>query len=174
MIGNVKTVLAALGLCALAIPAQAGTLSWSGEVDDTATIAISGRDIRTTSNAGGIRNERRSLRGGIPRDDVRVRLDRHDGRGQIRVIQQPSYRNNYTTLVRIEDKSSGRDRYSFTLEWDERYDSGRNRDRDGYYDRGRDRDWDTYRDRDRDWDRDRDRDRDRRDTNARDRWDRRR
>lgn len=152
MIGNVKTVLAAMGLCALAIPAQAGTLTWSGEVDDTATIAITGRNVRTTSNLGGIRNQRQNLRGGIPRDDVRVRLDRNEGRGTVRVIQQPSSRNNYTTLVRIEDKSGGRDRYSFTLEWDERFDTGR--------DQGRGRD--------------RDRDGNRRDNNARDRWDRRR
>ncbi|MES2459285.1 MAG: hypothetical protein V4671_01790 [Armatimonadota bacterium] len=169
MIGNVKTGLAAFGLCALAIPAQAGTLSWSGDVDDTATISIQGRDIRITSNAGGVRNARESLRGGIPRDDVRVRLDRHDGRGQIRIIQQPSNRNNYTTIVRIEDRSAGRDRYSFTLDWDDRYDSGRDRYSNGR-DRGRDRDWDSDRGRDSD----RDRDRDRRDTNARERWDRRR
>jgi hypothetical protein len=162
MIGNIKTALAALGLCALAIPAHAGTLSWSGDVDDTATIALSGRSLRTTSNAHGIRNERRSLRGVMPRDDVRVRLDRNDGRGQIRIIQQPSSRNNYTTLVRIEDPRSGRDHYSFTLYWDERYDTSRDRDRDGYRDR------DDYRDQRRDHDRDR------RDSNARDRWDRRR
>jgi len=148
MIGNVKTVLAAIGLCALAIPAHAGTLTWSGDVDDTATIAITGRTVRTTANAGGIRSERRTLRGQLPRDDVRVNLDRRDGRGSVRIIQQPSSRNNYTTLVRIEDKEKGRDRYSFTLDWNDRNDTGRDRDRD--------------------------RDRDRRDNNARDRWDRRR
>lgn len=180
MVGNIKTIfaaisLSAIGLCALAAPAHAGTLSWSGDVDDTATIAISGRNIRTTSNAGGIRNERRNLRGELPRDDVRVRLDWGDGRGDVRIIQQPSSRNNYTTLIRIVDKEKGREHYDFTLNWDERYDTGRdNRDHDRY-DQGRDnRDRDNRDNRDRDkrdrGNRDRDkRDRDNRDKDKRDR-----
>ena len=127
MNANITTVLAAMGLCALAIPAHAGTLNWSGDVDDTATVAISGRNVHTTANAGGIRNEHTNFRGALPRDDVQVRLDRNDGRGNVRIIQQPSARNNYTTLIRVVDKEKGRSRYSFTLNWDDRNDNGRDR-----------------------------------------------
>lgn len=130
-ITTVVTALAALGVCALAIPAHAGALNWSGDVDDTATVALSGRNVRTTANAGGIRNERTNFRGVLPRDDVRVRLDRSDGRGNVRIVQQPNSRNNYTTLVRIVDKEKGRSHYSFTLNWDNRGNDGRGRDRGG-------------------------------------------
>ena len=40
------------------------------------------------------------------------------GRGKITVQQQPTARNNYTAIVRIEDSKGGADRYRFNLAWD--------------------------------------------------------
>ncbi|MBC8103505.1 MAG: hypothetical protein H7Z41_13080 [Cytophagales bacterium] len=141
---------ATAGLIAIAAPAaHAGNLRWSGDVDDTATIAIRDNNVRTTSNAGGIRNERRDLDGRLPsRGGVTLRLRENDGRGRVQIIQQPSRSNNYTALVRIVDRDKGRDHYDFELRWDNRS-NGNGRDRwdrrDNRDDRNYQNDWDRRR-----------------------------
>ncbi len=142
--------------------AHAGTLRWTGEVDDTAIIRLNDRDVRTNGNMRGIRDARFDVDGRLPNRPVRVRLVREGGRGDVEILEQPSERNNYTTVVRIRDRQAGSNRYGFVLQWNNGSDNRRNdrwdnrgngsRDRD---DRRRDRD-DTRRDdnrRDDDWNR---------------------
>jgi hypothetical protein len=67
-----------------------------------------------------------------------------DGRGDVDVVQQPNARNDYTTIVRIVDRSGGSDRYRVSAFWQPGYSDDRGgwgRDRDGYPPRveGRDR-----------------------------------
>jgi len=136
----VKSILggaAAVLAFAAAPAAHAGALLWSGDVDDTATITIHRQDIRIDSNMKGVRGERHDLRGAITRRTPDVRLRVREGRGRVRVIQQPRRWNDYTAVVRIEDKDSGRGHYEFALMWPEDDWGGRDRwnDRDG--DRGR-------------------------------------
>jgi len=118
------SVLAAAGLvaaCAAPLPAQAASFHWSGDVDDTATISISGRDVQTSANMKGVRNERRDFRGGgLPNRPIRVTLREADGRGGVRLIQEPNARNGYRAVVRIVDKQSGQNHYDFTLQWNNR------------------------------------------------------
>ena len=65
-----------------------------------------------------------------------------DGRGDVDVVQQPSARNDYTTIVRIRDRSSGIDNYRVTAFWmPDNNGNGSWDDRDNYPNRpGRDRD----------------------------------
>jgi hypothetical protein len=163
---------AATGIAALAaVPAYAGEMHWSGDVDDTATIRVSGRDVRVDGNLKGVRNSRADWRGSLPRGGTRVYVRDADGRGRIRVLQQPSRENGYTAVVGIRDSDAGRGHYDFTLQWDDRGDWNRGdwnrsgyRDDDRYRNGRRDPDWYRHhhddRDRDDRYDRDRDHDRD--------------
>src|SRR5216684_3911130 len=54
--------------------------------------------------------------------EVSVRLDQVfirtiSGRDAIRLLAEPSRRNNYTAIVRIRDSDSGEGRYHFRLSW---------------------------------------------------------
>jgi hypothetical protein len=111
-------VIAGLGtMIAVAVPAHADALRWSGEVDDTATIRIRQRDVRTNANRNGISNARYDVNGRLPQVPVRVSLNREAGRGDIRIVEQPSARNNYTAVIRIKDNQAGKGRYAFNLQW---------------------------------------------------------
>jgi hypothetical protein len=153
---------AAAGIAAVAaVPAYAGEMHWSGDVDDAATIRVSGRDVRVDGNLKGVRNNRADWRGSLPRRGTRVYLRDADGRGRVRVLQQPSRENGYTAVVGIRDPDAGRGHYDFTLQWDDRGDWNRGgyRDDDRYRNGRRDPDWyrhhhDDQYDRDRDQDRD--------------------
>lgn len=96
------------------------TLEWSGTVDQDVQIVIRGRSVTTRTLRGQrYRDDRhffRGGRGGNINSDVDV--DKLDGRGKVRVIQQPNRRNRYTTIIRIEDPKGGADRYRIRVEWD--------------------------------------------------------
>lgn len=113
--------------------AHAGTLRWTGQVDDTAVIRLSDRDVRASGNFKGIRDVRSDVNGSLPNRPVRVRLVKEGGRGDVEIIEQPSPRNNYTAVVRIRDWQAGGSRYGFTLQWDngrdDRWDNNRREDK---------------------------------------------
>ncbi|BDI33882.1 hypothetical protein CCAX7_59330 [Capsulimonas corticalis] len=105
----------------MSVQANAASLRWSGDVDDTAVIKVSGNDVRVHANAEGVRNDRFDFRGGaLPSRPVIVTLREADGRGGVRLAQQPSERNGYTAVVRITDKDPGRNHYDFVLQWNDR------------------------------------------------------
>jgi hypothetical protein len=158
-----STPLAAALLFAAAMPALAQgreLFEWSGRVDREIQIAMRGNDVwtrradsRETSRSGSrVRNE-------LPRNEglVSVRLDA--GRGDVQVIQQPSARNNYTTIVRVRDEGNGRDRHRISTYWRPAYSNtaedyprtprvesrDRRDDGDWSWDRGRGRDDDVRR-----------------------------
>ncbi|HSA57215.1 MAG TPA: hypothetical protein VLE53_15995 [Gemmatimonadaceae bacterium] len=133
---------------------------WNGRVDREIHIIMRGNDAwirqvgRTEPGRGRLDVER-----ALPRDDGQVRL-RGAGRGEIDVLQQPSARNRYTTIVRVRDPRSGAAGYHVAAYWvnsDYGYGRGRNGDFPG---RGRVDDWPG---RGPDWERDRGRGDDRRD-----------
>jgi hypothetical protein len=129
---------------------------WRGSVDREVQIFMRG-DRVWTRNVGRTEpnNDRSRTLSTLPRQqgDVVVRLV--DGRGDVDVIQQPSARNDYTTIVRIRDQRSGSDGYRLAAYWQGsaggdvyrrsddwgrgRGDEMRRRDRDddGDWDRGR-------------------------------------
>jgi hypothetical protein len=95
-----------------------GVLRWSGRVDDVQEIRIRGR--RTDSFAvsgGGASGVRSSVSGALPTRDVYVRVRQLDGRGRVRVVEQPSARNDYTAVLRVEDRDGGAGFYNFEASW---------------------------------------------------------
>ena len=93
-------------------------MTWSGTVDDTIQVIIRNRNARIRHIKGrAYYDDRFDFNGRMPQDNVNVDVDKKDGRGKVYIIQQPNRRNNYTTIVQIEDSKGGADRYRFTLSW---------------------------------------------------------
>lgn len=92
-------------------------LRWMGNVDGTLEIRIQGDRIRYRELSGrevrGVRTD--FARFGLPRRDLFLRVDELQGRGTVRVVQQPSARNGYTAVIQIRDPQSGYGRYAFDL-----------------------------------------------------------
>ena len=91
---------------------------WSGRVDREVQIVM--RDGNVWTNDIG-RTEpgraRSRAMGVLPRENGQVSLQIMNGRGNVDVIQQPSMRNDYTTIVRVRDPQSGADNYRITAYW---------------------------------------------------------
>jgi hypothetical protein len=94
-------------------------LRWSGDVDDALEIRIQGNRVEYRTLSGrSVRNVRANLvRGGLPRDDVRVMVTNEYGRGSVSVVQQPSARNDYTAVIRVYDPRSGYGDYRFDVSY---------------------------------------------------------
>lgn len=114
-----------------------GSMEWSGTVDDRVNLIIRGRNVRVETVSGrqygngrydfdresDDRNGRNAdwndRRGGDRRwERSRAYVQKEDGRGNVRIIQQPNRRNNYTTIIQIRDEKGGPDRYRIRVEWD--------------------------------------------------------
>jgi hypothetical protein len=98
----------------------AGSLSWSGRVDDVVEIQISGRRVDAITRSGvRVSDVSSNIRGGgLPNRNVNLRIDQRSGRGSIAVVQQPSSWNGYTAIIRIHDSRSGASYYDFTAYWE--------------------------------------------------------
>lgn len=98
---------------------DAGALRWSGMVDGTAEIRIQGSRIDAVADRGNrLRDVRYDVVGAnLPRRDVRLEVIRADGRGNVRIVQQPSVWNGYVAIIRIDDARSGYGNYSFAVRW---------------------------------------------------------
>jgi hypothetical protein len=126
--------IALAGISASAVAAQGRDaytqgreiFTWTGTVDREVEITMRNRSISVRGVNGGEDRGRAQVLSAIPRDEGRVDVRVQDGRGDVNVIQQPSARNDYTTIVRIRDRSSGADRYRVFASWqsDDRYDRG--------------------------------------------------
>lgn len=98
---------------------RAQSMEWRGTVDDVIQIRIRNRNAQTKHISGRAYNDADfNFDGRAPRNNSNVRVDKRDGRGRIFIIQQPNRRNNFTTIVQIQDTKGGADRYRFTLYWD--------------------------------------------------------
>ncbi len=95
-----------------------GTASWSGRVDDRANIIIRGGTIRSEDvSATGLQVNYQNMNGSLPRRATTVSATRRDGRGDVRVIQQPSRSNDYTAIIQVVDSRGGSDTYTVDISW---------------------------------------------------------
>ena len=111
--------VAALAVSASSLFAQGRPLfDWSGRVDREVRISMHGRDARAQSaSRTSVGQSRLSVASALPQQEGRVTVRVQDGRGDVDVVQQPSARNDYTMIMRIVDRSSGRDNYRVTAFW---------------------------------------------------------
>lgn len=95
-----------------------GSASWSGRVDDRANIIIRSSTIRSEDVSGtGLQVNYQNMNGSLPRRATIVSATRRDGRGDVRVIQQPSRTNDYTAIIQVVDSRSGSDNYTVDISW---------------------------------------------------------
>ena len=93
-------------------------LTWSGHVDDEAVIECRGNVCEVQASRGQpVTRERFQFTRPLPDRPVQVSLEDVNGRGEVRLIEQPGERNNYAARIMIRDSQGGAGDYSFTLAW---------------------------------------------------------
>mgnify|MGYP000870977201 CR=1 FL=1 len=98
---------------------RAGSLSWRGRVDDVVEIEIRGDQIYERVVSGQpTYNVSSRLNSSMPRRRLTVNVEKLRGRGTVEVVEQPSSRNNFTTIVRIRDNKGGADDYEIEVYWE--------------------------------------------------------
>ena len=92
--------------------------TWGGRVDEEAVISCQKLTCVSSASQGApVADEHFKFSHALPSRDYEVRLEGQEGRGEIRLIDQPRQRNNYTARVSIRDPQAGAGEYSFTLVW---------------------------------------------------------
>jgi hypothetical protein len=92
-------------------------LHWSGDVDDVLEIRIQGQRAEYRTLSGSAPRSVRSDMNAVPQRDLQLRVSQRQGRGQVYIVQQPSSRNGYTTVIQVRDPQSGYGFYDFDLTW---------------------------------------------------------
>lgn len=99
------------------------SLTWSGRVDGEAVVSCRGNSCRAEARSGApVTRDRFRFSRPLPDREVMVSLGRMEGRGQIRLIEQPRDQNGYTARVVIRDPYGGASDYTFSLVWSVRRD----------------------------------------------------
>lgn len=95
-----------------------GRLTWSGRVDDTVELYIQDGYVRENTISGQqTYNSRYRFTSRLPNAEVRVSVNKLRGRGRVEVVEQPSYNNRFTAIIRIRDDRSGADDYEIEVNW---------------------------------------------------------
>ena len=116
----------ALASGALARPVAEERFQWRGQVDGVDEILIRGGSVQVRHlEAKPIQRQEHRFTAPLPEWDVDLELDKIEGRGDVRLIEEPSSWNDYTAVVRIDDSDEiGDGYYEFELTWNERDDWG--------------------------------------------------
>jgi hypothetical protein len=97
---------------------KADRVFWKGRVDEQAIISCRQQSCVSSASEGApVADEHFKFTRPLPNRDTDIRLEDPGGRGDIRLIEQPRQRNNYTARVSIRDPQAGAGEYSFTLVW---------------------------------------------------------
>lgn len=95
-----------------------GRAYWRGVVDNRVQIIINSRRIETKTVAGRTYPEGTyTFTSPLPRKGVTVDFDKKEGRGNVRVIQQPTRRNDFTAIIEITDNDGGAKEYQLEIFW---------------------------------------------------------
>jgi hypothetical protein len=96
-----------------------GRVVWRGMVDDVIQIDILGRalGVRTISGIA-YGNGTYNITSALPQNrNVKVYVIKKKGRGDVRVVQQPSSYNNGGTVIEVRDKDGGAREYELEIYW---------------------------------------------------------
>jgi len=95
-----------------------GSMEWRGRVDERVQLVIRGRAVQARTLSGtSFDDGRAAFSSGLPAQPVRVTVTGLAGRGEVRVIQQPSRQNGYTAIVEIDDPMRGAQEHRLQLSW---------------------------------------------------------
>ena len=97
---------------------QSGIRTWRGRVDDVIVLEIRDRSVRDRVISGRpAESVRFDFGASLPSREVNVSVEKRNGRGEVRVVEQPSRRNGYTAIIQIRDSSGGADDYEIEVRW---------------------------------------------------------
>ena len=97
---------------------SSGSAFWRGTVDRKVQLYIRNRNIEVQTISGSpYDNGTYSFTSTLPTRNVRVDAIKKSGRGNVRVLQQPSRDNDYTAIVQILDDGSGAREYQLEISW---------------------------------------------------------
>jgi hypothetical protein len=115
----VFAVFAAMFLVGNAKDVKAQSVVWRGTVDDVVELRIRRQNVQVRTISGRTYNNGSYDfdGGGMNRNSDNIQVDKENGRGRVYIVQRPNRRNNWTTVVRIEDKKGGPDRYRVRVTW---------------------------------------------------------
>jgi len=92
--------------------------TWSGRVDEDVTVSCQAKKCVSSASRGApVADEHYKFSKPLPAQELDVRLEDAEGRGDIRVVEQPRENNHYTARISIRDPQGGASDYSFTLVW---------------------------------------------------------
>jgi hypothetical protein len=98
--------------------ASSGRIRWSGTVDDVVQLNIQGNYVDPKAISGTPYNDATStFSDPLPNRSVSLSVRKMRGRGDVRVVQQPSRSNDFTAIVEIRDSRSGSDNYDLEITW---------------------------------------------------------
>ena len=98
-----------------------GGLEWIGRVDDRVHLVIRGRSVQERTMLGTrLEAGRAVFASALPSQPVLVTVRKLSGRGNVRVIQQPSRMNGYTAIVEVNDPTRGVQEHRLEVTWRER------------------------------------------------------
>ena len=99
-------------------PGKTGQITWSGHVDGEAIISCHAKTcVSSVTRGAPVSSERFKFSRVLPERDLDLALDEAQGRGEIRLVEQPRKSNNYTARISIHDPQAGSGEYAFTLAW---------------------------------------------------------
>ncbi|MEP6925679.1 MAG: hypothetical protein ABI954_14530 [Pyrinomonadaceae bacterium] len=96
-----------------------GQVRWRGTVDDEVQLYISDSNIDARTISGtAFPNGNYNFTSPLPDSRrITVGVNKLKGRGNVRVIQQPTKDNSYTAVVQIKDSGSGAKEYELEIYW---------------------------------------------------------
>ena len=95
-----------------------GRLHWRGTVDDNVQLVIRDGYVDVRTIGGTEYNDANyNFTSPLPRRRTTVRVNKLNGRGTVRVLQQPSRENDYTAVIEIKDSSGGARGYEIEVLW---------------------------------------------------------
>jgi hypothetical protein len=95
-----------------------GRAFWRGTVDDKVQLVIKDQSLRVQTVSGRSHPEGTySFTAALPTRKVTVDVNKQKGRGSVRVLQQPSRDNDFTTVIEIYDEGGGAKEYQLEIFW---------------------------------------------------------
>ena len=111
-------ILSSVAATTVTESAEEERFRWKGQVDGVDEIQIRGESVRVHHlEAKPIQRQDHRFTAPLPKRDVHLKLHKIEGRGKVRLVEEPSSWNDYTATVRIEDRKSGDSFYDFELLW---------------------------------------------------------
>jgi hypothetical protein len=95
-----------------------GRVRWRGTVDDNIQLVVRDDRVEVRTIGGSEYNDASyNFTSPLPRRRVTVSATKINGRGDVRVLQQPSRNNDYTAVVQVRDPKGEAREYEIEVSW---------------------------------------------------------